>query len=409
MKLLKWEGLLLILASAILVRAGELDTKMDKMAAQFKKDASVRSADLLAAPLAVFPFDCEPKLMQKRVNLAVSELLTKSLVQSGNFKLIERTQLDKILKEQALGQTGAIDTPTAAKVGQLIGAKLAVLGSISKVGKYYQISSRLVEIETSEIISVSIVEVPVEVFDQEAARYLVLVPETQTLGIYFSFNYMPGSMTKLDPGSHFGVTFTPAQDTSSWASESMGLGLRYWPFKRIMLDGCFFFSTGYMGSPFPIFTVSDPHFDTKSISENLSGSIIKFSANWVQPVSKVLNIYAGLGVWVSLLSFNHGQKVDNVRIQSTSTNAVEIRFPAETMKVVAPMLRLGLELKPQQRFGISLFANFYLPRKFNYDISILKFYNTGGSNWTFSPEEKMTIRSLDYLFIDLELTLAFYF
>ncbi len=308
MKVLSFAVLLTIIIFAGSGIAGQLDSPIDKIVQTFIKDAEIRSPDLLKETLAVFPFDCDEKLARKRVNLAVSELLTSHLLESGTFRLIERSRIDTILKEQEFGLTGAIDTETAVKVGKILGVRMMVLGSVSRIGRFYQISSRLVDAQSSEIISASIVEVPVETFDAEASRYLVIVPETQTLGIYFSTLFMPASMTKLSPELHQGITFTPAQDSISSGFGSIGLGLRYWPFKRIMLDASFFFFTEMIGGQLSNFTISAEHFDTKNISESLTGNIMKMSVNWVQPVSKILNFYAGLGFCVAMLNFNRGEK-----------------------------------------------------------------------------------------------------
>jgi hypothetical protein len=47
------------------------------------------------------------------------------------FTLVDRTKIEKILKEQALSQTGAIDETTASKVGKLIGAKGIYTGIVT--------------------------------------------------------------------------------------------------------------------------------------------------------------------------------------------------------------------------------------------------------------------------------------
>ena len=51
---------------------------------------------------------------------------------SAKFTVIERKQLDLVLKEQGLGAAGAVTPQTAAKVGQLLGVKYIVVGGIDK-------------------------------------------------------------------------------------------------------------------------------------------------------------------------------------------------------------------------------------------------------------------------------------
>jgi curli biogenesis system outer membrane secretion channel CsgG len=51
---------------------------------------------------------------------------------SSRFTVIERTQLDLVMKEQGLAASGAVSPQTAAKVGELLGVKYVVVGGIDK-------------------------------------------------------------------------------------------------------------------------------------------------------------------------------------------------------------------------------------------------------------------------------------
>jgi len=62
---------------------------------------------------------------------AADELVTQ-LFRTGDFSVIERSQLEAILAEQDLGVSGAVDASTAAKIGQLLGAQLILTGSITQ-------------------------------------------------------------------------------------------------------------------------------------------------------------------------------------------------------------------------------------------------------------------------------------
>jgi curli biogenesis system outer membrane secretion channel CsgG len=51
---------------------------------------------------------------------------------SAKFAIVERTQLDLVMKEQGLATAGAVTPQTAAKVGNLLGVKYIVVGGIDK-------------------------------------------------------------------------------------------------------------------------------------------------------------------------------------------------------------------------------------------------------------------------------------
>ena len=46
--------------------------------------------------------------------------------------------------------TGLIDEKSAAKAGNLLGADIIVIGSVSELGNYYNLNVRLIEIETGK-------------------------------------------------------------------------------------------------------------------------------------------------------------------------------------------------------------------------------------------------------------------
>src|SRR5438046_2529993 len=52
-----------------------------------------------------------------RLGTSASDILITELAKSNRFIVVERDKLDKLMEEQKLGMTGAIDPNTAAKVG----------------------------------------------------------------------------------------------------------------------------------------------------------------------------------------------------------------------------------------------------------------------------------------------------
>ncbi len=64
----------------------------------------------------------------------VADMLATALVKSGKFAVIERQELDKLVQEQKLGESGLVTAQTAPKVGQLLGAELFVVGAVTECG-----------------------------------------------------------------------------------------------------------------------------------------------------------------------------------------------------------------------------------------------------------------------------------
>jgi curli biogenesis system outer membrane secretion channel CsgG len=62
---------------------------------------------------------------------AADELVTQ-LFKTGTFSLVERSQLDAVLAEQNLGQSGRVNPSQAAEIGRLLGVQVILTGSITK-------------------------------------------------------------------------------------------------------------------------------------------------------------------------------------------------------------------------------------------------------------------------------------
>ena len=124
--------------------------------------------------IAVLGFDnnTTARVWGDRLGEAAADELTTQLVKTGDFSVLERAQIQKILDEQLAGQSGAIDPATAAKVGKLIGIQFALVGSITQfsideksggIGRfsasYSQAESmldvRVVDVSTGEILLVA--------------------------------------------------------------------------------------------------------------------------------------------------------------------------------------------------------------------------------------------------------------
>ena len=71
---------------------------------------------------------------QGRLGQAASDILITELVKTGKFIVVERDKMSKLLDEQKLGVTGAIDANTAAQMGKVLGLNAIVTGAISNFG-----------------------------------------------------------------------------------------------------------------------------------------------------------------------------------------------------------------------------------------------------------------------------------
>jgi curli biogenesis system outer membrane secretion channel CsgG len=69
------------------------------------------------------------------VGKGVSDLLIQKLVQDGQYSVIERNQLDKILGEQNFSNSDRADSTTAAKIGRVLCVDAVIMGTITQFGR----------------------------------------------------------------------------------------------------------------------------------------------------------------------------------------------------------------------------------------------------------------------------------
>ena len=96
---------------------------------------SVGLAQGLKKRVAVMDFEDKTGHGGWHIGSGMADMLTTALVKSGKFMVIERQQLEKIMKEQSLGMSGAVTAQSAAQVGKLLGVELMVTGSVNEFGE----------------------------------------------------------------------------------------------------------------------------------------------------------------------------------------------------------------------------------------------------------------------------------
>ncbi|WP_396141617.1 CsgG/HfaB family protein [Flavobacterium sp.] len=85
---------------------------------------------------------------------AMSSMLISDIeanVSPKRLQLVERSQINKILKEQNFQKTSSVDKASSVKMGKLLGVKYLLVGDIFVLNDALVINSRLVDTETGDI------------------------------------------------------------------------------------------------------------------------------------------------------------------------------------------------------------------------------------------------------------------
>lgn len=78
--------------------------------------------------------------------------MRSELVSSGAFTVIERSEMNEILKEQGFQQAGCTSDECAVEIGKLLNINRICAGSVGKVGTLYSVTLRMIDVETGQIL-----------------------------------------------------------------------------------------------------------------------------------------------------------------------------------------------------------------------------------------------------------------
>ena len=133
----------------------------------FGQDAVVAESQLVPTA-AVLNFEARSRqAANDNVGKSMGELLFVKLLESGCVDLVERAELDKALDELHLSAVGMTSQESQVKLGQLIGAKILITGSIFEAGQKRYAVAKIIGTETSRVKGCSV---------SGTGDYLELVP-----------------------------------------------------------------------------------------------------------------------------------------------------------------------------------------------------------------------------------------
>ena len=82
----------------------------------------------------------------------LTQRLTTKLISLNKYQVVERNNMDKILKEQKFQHSGCTDSECAVGIGQLLNSDYIIIGSVNKFSKTYTIDARLIDVGLGKAI-----------------------------------------------------------------------------------------------------------------------------------------------------------------------------------------------------------------------------------------------------------------
>lgn len=168
-----------------------------------------KQAVLGARKMAVMPF--EVKSPAGNQGQYFSNIFAMSIVKLTSIDVIERVEMEKLLKEQKLARTGLIDESTAAEMGKILGVDAIVIGS----GEQLQIEIEKPGAEKDTVVKET------KLIENGLSKFFIKIVNVQNGIVLFT--------ASKDPG----IEWTPYIT----AKYVLGLGL-IWSKNDMMVESC---------------------------------------------------------------------------------------------------------------------------------------------------------------------------
>lgn len=143
--------------------------------------SATAGSSVVKPSIAVLPFsNLNKDAAYAHLEGGIADALEESLGGSGQFRMVERAQLDKTVAELNLNRSEYVDPATAQRVGRLIGAQYLAIGSFQVWQGEVRLNARLIRVETGEIVAADKIVGPavdaLRLPDQLAAKFLRALP-----------------------------------------------------------------------------------------------------------------------------------------------------------------------------------------------------------------------------------------
>ncbi len=106
--------------------------------------------------LAVVDFHDKSGYGQGRIGHSAADVLANYLFKAQQFVMVDRQQIDKVLKEQQFEHSGVTDDATAVKLGRLLNVQFLAYGAVTNFGMREEATEAIVYQQKEQIAECSV-------------------------------------------------------------------------------------------------------------------------------------------------------------------------------------------------------------------------------------------------------------
>lgn len=125
----------------------DIDAKFAAYAREGNLPVNISGKEVICA---VFEF--EDSVENEKYGNAVSGIMMANLTKTDNIKIVERSRIQKAVKELELQTSGLSDSGTAKEVGKFLNADVLIFGNVSKIKEKYHIVIHVVDVKLGQVV-----------------------------------------------------------------------------------------------------------------------------------------------------------------------------------------------------------------------------------------------------------------
>ncbi|MBN8216466.1 MAG: hypothetical protein J0L75_07465 [Spirochaetes bacterium] len=100
--------------------------------------------------IAVYQFDSRSGV-EPAVAGNVTDLFQTEFARLNRFDVLERANLQRVIKEQSIQSSGCVESSCAVKLGNLLGVQKMVVGAVFRMGGAYYVNLHFVDVELARV------------------------------------------------------------------------------------------------------------------------------------------------------------------------------------------------------------------------------------------------------------------
>jgi len=149
--------LFVVVRAEYALAASDLETGIDELAEQISKNMKETGRK----KIAIVEFSDLDGNITAFGQFLAEELITRLfMIAPGQFEVVERRQLMRVLQEQKLTMSGLLDAKAMESVGKILGIDAIVTGTVADLGNTVKINARLIGVDTARVFAVAATSIP---------------------------------------------------------------------------------------------------------------------------------------------------------------------------------------------------------------------------------------------------------